>query len=786
MVSGFGQFHTDEPGAKQRKPYTGITWPEVTAMVDNPQQVPKGKAQWLIPSVLPSRCFLRQEAEGEYWMLWADLDKAPPPQQQVTDALTMEIVGGADFEVFSSRSATAEKPKARILIPLGQPLRGADWVLCQEVLNDQLEAQGIQPDRVSERTGQLCYLPNRGDHYEAASQRSGTRFDPLQAWASEIAAKRQALADKAAALEAARKAAAEARAARAARPGGVGGRSVIDAFNGAYHVTEILRQAGYKQRGDTFCHPASESGSYSASVKDGRVHSLSSSDPLYTEGGGVGAHDAFSAFEVLMHGGNRDAALKDAGARWLTIGGESWNTVERREWAQRQQQQEHAEISTTEGGAAKNRRVESDTTKSEPDDDTPPPLFAVVPFATLAHTEPEPPAYWWHGYLPAGVVTLLGAHGGAGKSTLALMLAVCIALGLPLFGIATKRGRVAFFSGEDGATLVLFRLALICRCLGVNVADLAGWLHVIDATSGEPTLFHEVSHKGARMGMTTPSYSALREYVEVNQIDVLMVDNASDAYDASEIDRARVRAFMRSLARIAQERAGAVLLLVHVDKGTSRGERTGTESYSGSTAWHNSARSRLYLARDKDGAGLRLEHQKLNVGKAREPLALQWPENGIPQLEPAFGPVVQAVKDRGDTAALLRLLHEFYLRGEFIAVSTSSPKNAARVLSLEKSYPRIKATEAFQLLREADRKGLIERQSYRDANRKAHERWALTYAGCSLIGAPAPTAPTAPTYEDGALSAGGAGGAPTAPTCGAGGVGGWRAHTKAGADGAAT
>lgn len=42
------------------------------------------------------------------------------------------------------------------------------------MLNDQLEAQGIQPDRVSERTGNCAYLPNRGKHYEAASQRNGT------------------------------------------------------------------------------------------------------------------------------------------------------------------------------------------------------------------------------------------------------------------------------------------------------------------------------------------------------------------------------------------------------------------------------------------------------------------------------------------------------------------------------------------------------------------------------------------------------------------------------------
>ena len=287
LCSGFGQFHTNEPGKTKRTPYALITWAGIVALVDHPQKVDKAKAQWLIPSALPSRTFKHQEAEGKFWVLWADLDKSPPTMQRLVDVLTLEIIGAADFEVYSSRGATVETPKARILIPLGQPLSGADWVLAQEVLNDELERHGIEPDRVSEGAAQLCYLPNRGAHYVTASQRAGERFDPLRAWADLIAAKHTALIDKAAALDAARKAAAEARAARAAQPGGAGGRSLIDAFNGLYSVQDILLQAGYAQRGDTFCHPASESGSYSASVKDGRVHSLSTTDPLYTEGKGV-------------------------------------------------------------------------------------------------------------------------------------------------------------------------------------------------------------------------------------------------------------------------------------------------------------------------------------------------------------------------------------------------------------------------------------------------------------------------------------------------------------------
>ncbi len=179
MVSGFGQFHTDEEGATKRTPYTAITWAGVQALVDNPQQVPKADAQWLIPSVLPSRKFLRQEAEGEFWLLWADFDMEPRGTAAVGTALAMHCVGTAQVEVYSSRSATAEVPKCRALVPLCQPLSGPDWVLAQQVLNDLLEGAKLIPDRVSERTGQLCYLPNRSAFYEVNSRRTGKLFDPL-------------------------------------------------------------------------------------------------------------------------------------------------------------------------------------------------------------------------------------------------------------------------------------------------------------------------------------------------------------------------------------------------------------------------------------------------------------------------------------------------------------------------------------------------------------------------------------------------------------------------------
>ena len=335
MTSGFGQYHTNEDGKANRKPYSSIDLAGIEALVDNPQQVDKSKAQWVIPSTLATRTFKDQEDYGEYWLLWADLDQNPKPLLEVSDILIDVIetlVDDFNFEIYTSKSAQEINQKSRILIPLGKALPGPDWVICQQILNDKLEASGITPDRKSECSAQLCYLPNRGDFYDSISERNGISFDPSTVWASEITAKKQLIADHKKALEIIQNETTERRAKLTLTLDASGTPDLIGAFNDVYSVQEILLNNQYSQRGNTFRHQNSESGSYSASVKDGRVHSLSSADPLYTGGGGVGAHDAFSAFRVLQHQGNMNAALKDAGDNWLIIGGESWNKVKQRDY----------------------------------------------------------------------------------------------------------------------------------------------------------------------------------------------------------------------------------------------------------------------------------------------------------------------------------------------------------------------------------------------------------------------------------------------------------------------
>lgn len=90
--------------------------------------------------------------------------------------------------------------------------------------------------------------------------------------------------------------------------------------------------------------------------------------------------------------------------------------------------------------------------------------------------------------MPRGVVALFGAHGGTGKSTCALMLAVAVVTGDPLFGVATSAAPAVFVSLEDGASIVRHRLAGICRAWGIDPRTLADRLHIVDGTEN-PELF---------------------------------------------------------------------------------------------------------------------------------------------------------------------------------------------------------------------------------------------------------------------------------------------------------
>ena len=426
--------------------------------------------------------------------------------------------------------------------------------------------------------------------------------------------------------------------------------------------------------------------------------------------------------------------------------------------------------------------LESATEPPKPE----PLLKPVSVFDVLTHPAP-PPAFVWDDYLPRGVVALFGAHGGTGKSTIALMLTVATVTGRPLFGVATTAAPAVFVSLEDGANIVRHRLAGICRAWGIDPRSLADRLHIVDGTEN-PELFAADARSA---GNVTAAYLELARLVQSTGAGLVVVDNASDSFGGDEINRRQVRGFMRALVQVARLTDCAVCLLAHVDKGTSRNRKAeGGEGYSGSTAWHNSARSRLFMTRDESGL-LTLEHQKSNLGKRREPIALEWPEHGLPTLindAPNFDGLNAQAQGRADdvkAAALLVLIAEFESREQYASPAAQARNNVHALLRVEPAFQRLKLNRdaTARIVNQCQRAGWLESLDYRSPDRKQRQRWTVSPTGREFAGLPAPTAPTAPTCDDSAQSAESSiGGAPTAPTY-VGGVGD-RARTNEGANGA--
>jgi len=411
------------------------------------------------------------------------------------------------------------------------------------------------------------------------------------------------------------------------------------------------------------------------------------------------------------------------------------------------------------------------------------PMLKPVSVSDVLTNPAPPPQFVWDGYLPRGIVSLLAAHGGTGKSTIALMLGVCAAFGHPLFGVDTVQCKTLFVSLEDGPHIVRHRLAFICHTWGINPVLLDGKLLIVDGTEN-PELFSAES-RGA--GETTSTYFELCKLVQSEGVGLVVIDNASDAYGGDEIQRKQVRAFIRSLVMVARLTDSAVVLLAHVDKTTARNNKAdGDEGYSGSTAWHNSVRSRLFMTRKGNGL-LTLEHQKSNLGKKREVLELEWRDDGLPQLmanDPADNPLdpfMQRIKGRADderAISLLRMIAEFESRQQYCSPAITSRNHVHAVLKSEPIFLKLKLRpdDTKRIVNQCQRAKWLEPMDYRTPDRKPHQRWTLTHEGRLMAGL---IAPTVPTTEDGASLHMAQASAPTAPT-GVGGMG-ERVHTQDGA-----
>jgi hypothetical protein len=336
--------------------------------------------------------------------------------------------------------------------------------------------------------------------------------------------------------------------------------------------------------------------------------------------------------------------------------------------------------------------------------------------------EPDPHTFIVEDWLPDGVVTLFAAHGGAGKSYIALYIAICVASGHGVLQAAVARRRVVFYSCEDDRTTLGFRVRKYCDMLRIDPASLTGWLTLLDATSADNVLYTGDARIGERL---TPRFSWLQARVAAADAGLLVLDNASDAYDGNENERGKVRQFLTALRRVAP----ATLLLAHVDAVTSQQKNVGDgKGYSGSTGWHNSVRCRW------EGGGKRPGEMDLLLAKSNYGPTNLFASFKFDKLKRVWvvGEVRARMVDSTESMLpVLRLVKAYLGAGHALSESLFAPNGPAAILKLDGAPRGLKPKDVAEVLMKAAQRGYLRVEVTR-VDSKERRRYTLTDQGSAF------------------------------------------------------
>lgn len=276
------------------------------------------------------------------------------------------------------------------------------------------------------------------------------------------------------------------------------------------------------------------------------------------------------------------------------------------------------------------------------------------------------------GWIPERAVTILSGDGGVGKSLLVLQLMIASALRRPWLGMNVEpRPSFAMFCEDDDAEIHL-RANAILNAQQAAFSDLEGvsWA----ARAGQENVLMAFPTTGNDPGRPTRVFHELRNRVIASGARLVIIDTVADTFGGNENFRSQVRAFIGLLRNLANEIDGSIILTAHP---SVAGQASGS-GISGSTAWNNSVRSRLYLTRpateeneisDKDAR--LLKKMKSNYGSIGDTIGFRWIDGAFVADE-AEGMLDRSARNSRIDRVFLECLRKLIQQGESVSANASS------------------------------------------------------------------------------------------------------------------
>ena len=203
-------------------------------------------------------------------------------------------------------------------------------------------------------------------------------------------------------------------------------------------------------------------------------------------------------------------------------------------------------------------------------------------------------------WIPKGVVSSLSGDGGMGKTLIAQQLLYACGLGGKWLGldVAPARGLGVFC--EDDEDELHRRHNAIKKDLGHPVdnpfTDTWIWPRV-----GFDNLL--VTFDKDNRPLISPFFAQILKHILEKRIELLVLDTIADLFGGNEIIRAQVNYFIKATCGAFIKKAkdaGFVLTVILLSHPSQAGRNSGSGE-SGSTAWNNAVRARLYLTRPEEG-----------------------------------------------------------------------------------------------------------------------------------------------------------------------------------------
>lgn len=194
----------------------------------------------------------------------------------------------------------------------------------------------------------------------------------------------------------------------------------------------------------------------------------------------------------------------------------------------------------------------------------------------MLNTTPPAREHLICGLLPAGVVGIIGAPGGTGKSMCALQMSISMACGAEFFGHQIERPcKVLYLSAEDDKEECWRRLNSFVTSNSIN-----GWQGkeepidtellkrnlFIKSLVGESFLLTQA--EGTGVAMPTSEADNLADLVaQIDDIKLIVVDTYSRFNGGKENSNEDAAQFIKACERLSKKTGATVLIIAHTRKG---------------------------------------------------------------------------------------------------------------------------------------------------------------------------------------------------------------------------